>query len=357
MNFSMVHPLSLFYACVLFVVGQASCPFKCYCANKEVDCSANMDEEFPVFPPDTEKIRLSQLNVRYIPVKAFTNLPNIKTIHITNSNIAEFQSCSISDLHSLAKIIIDKSAIGTIESYAFINLKNIEELRLENCRIGRIKPFAFYDISNITVWYMIKVHMRNVYSEAFYQVSNIEHLVFHKNNFSDVVTGAFDQLSNVKTFDSYENKFWNLQCGNLNALKKAVTENFNFLQNTFYCNCSVSWLLNDIARAQNGTLLSQNLCHGPEVIMNDLGEHNLESVKFSQLNCVRLTKSSTVECKEVEKIIPNPKCPEPGQPSVDVIADNKKDTGDNGKGSAASLQHTSTLVLIGMIGIIFFETD
>ena len=344
---------SCIYAFLLFVMGEAACPLNCYCSNKVVECSANMEGEFPVFPPDTEKVHLSQLNVRYIPVKAFTDLPNIKTIHITNSNIAEFQSCSISDLNNLTKIIIDKSAIGNIESYAFKNLKNIEEIRLENCRIGRIKPFAFYDIENITMWNMINVHMRNVYTEAFYGVSDIENMVFHKNNFSDVVTGTFKYLTNVKNFEFHENKFWNLQCRNLDDLMNAGTEKFYFGENTFYCNCSVSWLLNDVARAKYGTLLQLNFCHGPESITREFGKHNLSAIGFSNLNCQRLTKSSDAECKGVEKLIPNLKCPQPGQPSLDVVAIHEEEKRkNNDKNSARKIQLTNYLIVVGFIGML-----
>ena len=339
-------------ACVVFVAVNAACPFKCYCEEKTVQCSANMDEEFPVFPPDTEKISLSQLNVRYLPVKAFSNLPNLKVLHITNSNIAEFQSCSVSDLKNLSKLIVDKSAIGNIESYAFQELRNIEEIKIENCRIGRIKPFAFYDIANITIWNMIKVHMRNVYADAFYNVFDIEHMVFHQNNFSDVVTNAFDQVSNITSFEAHENKFWNMQCGNLDDLKNAVTGNFHFSHNTFYCNCSVKWLLSDDARVKYDNILTENGCHGPDDILA-LKLANMSPIEFSSLNCVGPTHSSSVKCKEAERLTPKPKCPLPGQPSVDVVAEYEKEKDkDDGKNGANSVRQTNCLSQLGTLSLV-----
>ena len=330
------------YVCALIAAGKAACPMKCWCGEKKVECSANMDEEFPFFPPDTEEIVLSQLNVRYMPVNAFKDLPNLRKIHITNSNIAEFQSCSLSGLSNLTEIIVDKSAIGNIESYAFMGLTNIGELRFENCRVGRMKPFGFYDISNITILNMINVHMRNVYSQAFYNVSNIEHIVFHKNNFSDVVTAAFNDLTRGSQFEAYENKFWNLQCGNIDDLMRA-TGSFYFDKNTFYCNCSVSWLLSDNGRSLYDTLLSQSSCHGPDDMINVT---SLKSVKFSDLKCTRLTQSSPAQCG-VYQLVPKPKCPERGQPSIDVIEENKKDTKDPDDSSV--VQQTNFLLLIGLI--------
>ena len=346
------------YTILLFLKTEAACPMNCYCADKVVECSANMIH--PVFPPDTEKIQLSQLNVLYIPVKAFANLPNIKTIHITNSNIAEFQSCSIADLNNITKIIIDKSAIGNIESYAFKNLTNIEEIRFENCRIGRIKPFAFYDIENITLWNMINVHARNIYSEAFYDVSDIENMVFHKNNFSDVVTGAFQFMENVTNFEAHENKFWNLQCNNLDDLMNIATEKFFFGHNTFYCNCSVNWLLNDVARAKYGTVLKNNFCHGPDNIVKEFGKQDLSAIGFSKLNCKTSKKSSDVKCTGVEKLVPKPRCPLRGESSVDVVAIHEEEKRqeeikrqENGKNSAEKLS-IHILYVVGFVGMLTF---
>ena len=339
MNQSRVFPVCV-YVCALILTGMAACPLKCWCGDKVVECSANMDEEFPEFPPETEKIRLSQLNVRYIPVHAFNGLPNLKKIHITNSNIAEFQTCSMSGLSNLTELIVDKSAIGNIESYAFMGLRNIGELKLENCRIGRIKPFAFYDISTITILNLINVHMRNVYSQAFTEVSKIEHIVFHNNNFSDVVMSAFGDLSRGSQFEAYENKFWNLQCGNLDDLRRN-TSSFHFALNTFYCNCSINWLISDVGRDAYDTLLPNIKCHGPDPMVNIT---SVSTINLPNMNCKRPKSCG------IEQLIPKPRCPERGSPSVDVIAEKKKETSDSKDSGVA--QQVNLMLFTGMFIII-----
>lgn len=294
-----------FILSALFVHGctAVGCPKDCYCNKKFVDCSAVM--EFPLdLELDTERIRFSQMNIGEIPPKAFSYLPNLKIIEITNSNIGLVAGCAFSELATIVKIVIDKTVIGSVESYAFIGLQSLKQLEMNDCKIGRLKPFAFYNISNITLFNMIKVNILNFYSHALFKISNITEMVFASNNISDMLTGSLMKMEGVMSLVIEMNTFWNMHCGVLDSFYN-INERLAFENNTFYCNCSIYWLLLPNIREKYNGILPRLRCHGPDGLKN---KESLANVSFSDIACKQMNTNSAAVC-ENKPINPDPVCP------------------------------------------------
>lgn len=310
--------------CVCFQSVLASvCPESCYCNQKKVDCVTQM--EFPTnLAEDTEVIKVSHLNIRDLPPRVFSRYPNLTEVEIINSNIANIQGCAFSEMPSIQNIYIDKTVIGNVESYAFMGLSNLTFIKFSKSRIGRLKEFAFYSVSDIDTFLFIEVHIQNFYTHALYNFTNVEFMIWNQNNISDFVTGSLAHVSGIKQFECNSNAFWNMHCGVMSEIE-TMSEKLIFTGNTFYCNCSAYWLLNDTGRQQFSWLLPKTRCHGPD----DLKERPaLSDVMFKELGCRSIESLTPTSCKK-HAPSPQPVCPVPGPWSTWVTQPTNTDKGGN----------------------------
>ena len=338
-------PLAFLTALILIqsTVGQTpsnTCPMNCFCENKMVECMSLMD--FPVnLPLDTKVIKMSQMNVRDIPPNAFSYLPDLESIEFNNCNIQSLQGCSFAGMPSIKKIYLVKTVIENIQRYAFRDLWSITVIQLDSCRIGRIKPFGFYNLHEISQFTIVDTHIQNFYNFALYNVTNIERWIVTRSNFSDIVTGAFDQISDIRNTEIHMNKFWNMQCLVLEDIMKA-SRNTIFLQNTFYCNCSVYGLINTAGRAKFPGVIEKNRCHGPERFEN---RSTLWHVSATELTCPGLDMNREPACTKVP-LVPNPKCPTLIDGVFESVVDDDNDDDDSNFGSI--VQSNIVMIALGL---------
>ena len=322
---------------------QGKCPEDCYCHNKFVDCSSLMD--FPLdLSRDTERIRLSHMNIGEIPKHAFSYLPNVTLIEIEQSNIGVIAGCAFQNIYSLKELVFDKTVIGNIESYAFNGLSQMKRIEFLKSRIGRFKSFAFHELSYIENINLMEMNFLYFYSNAVYGLHNISMFVLTNNNMSDIVTDAFRDV-NVDMVTVSSNTFWNMHCGVLDVMFQSAST-FSFSGNTFYCNCSVHWMLSTSGRQKYAEILTDNKCHGPGK-MNETG--NLADVNFSDLNCKNIKKDDPLKCDEIKIKILNPTC-NPGPPRSKGKKSNEQTTEDEDPGnSVSSATLTITLLFISIV--------
>lgn len=316
----------------------AQCPQGCYCNNKFVDCSALMD--FPTsLPEDTERFRVSQMNIEEIPANAFLYLVNITQIELKNCNIGTIARCAFTDLSSIKRIIFDKTVVGTIESFAFRDLKDLEHIEIAESRIGRLKPFAFYKLHKVSIFSIVQTNLPVFYTHAIYDVSEVNMMIFNANNISDIATGALMYVTNVTSIQLTHNVFWNMHCGVLDYLFD--TDNaLIFSNNSFYCNCSIAPLVNTAGRIKYVNFLPTSRCVGPDSVKGK----SLWELTFAEIGCSSLGPGSNIPCNSA-MLTPNPDCsyiptPEPeGEP-------------ENGGTSLARLSGSFTTVALSLVGII-----
>ncbi|XP_052243451.1 leucine-rich repeat-containing protein 4B-like [Dreissena polymorpha] len=286
--------------------GASQCPIGCYCNKQFVDCSALM--EFPIdLPLDTVRFRTSLMNIQSVPPKAFSYLPNLTIVEFTQSNIHSIHSCAFTSAPSLQKIVFEKAVVGNVESYAFNGLSNLEQIEFANSRIGRLKPFGFYNLTKITSFNIVNTNLTNFYSHALCNLSDIGIFNFKENNVSDMVTGAITHVHDVNSVFIVGNKFWNMHCGVLDTLISigATAKSLAMESNTFYCNCSISHLVNHVGHSKYHVFLPKSKCHGPDAMVN---ASSLAHVPFGDLKCAATMNIETIiTCPEVP-LNPDPQC-------------------------------------------------
>lgn len=313
------------------------CPMGCYCKHRFVDCTSLMD--FPTtLALDTERIRISHMNIGEIPKLAFSYLPNVTLIEIEQCNVGIIAGCAFMNMPSIEKIVFDKTVIGNIESYAFNSLNNMKQIEFFKSRIGRLKAFAFYKLSLITTFNLVETNIQFFYSNALYDIRNVTEMVLANNNISDIVTSAFRDVR-VDALQVTSNSFWNMHCGVLDGLMLS-TDVFSFTSNTFYCNCSVHWMLDTTGREKYNSLLPETACHGPGKL-NETA--TLGHVSFDELKCKRRKTDSKYNCGEVEIRILNPTCgANRGHGGLD------EDSSEDGSGTAST---NLLLILVGLASV------
>ncbi|XP_053374322.1 slit homolog 3 protein-like [Mercenaria mercenaria] len=333
--------VSMFSACAQ--AQQGKCPVGCYCKHRFVDCQSLMD--FPLdLALDTERIRLSHMNIGEIPKHAFSYLPNVTLIEIEQSNVGIIAGCAFKNIYSLQEILFDKTVIGNVESFAFNGLSKMKRIEFLKSRIGRLKSFAFYQLSEIANINLLETNFLYFYSNALYGINNVSTMVLTSNNVSDIVTDAFRDVK-VDNLLATSNTFWNMHCGVLDVMFQSANT-FSFSSNTFYCNCSISWMLSTSGRQKYAEILPDSRCHGPGK-MNETT--NLANVKFSDLNCKNKKEDHTPTCNEIKIKILNPTCNPSGRPG----RQGNGGTGEEGKGDngASSLVFTFQIFVVSFITV------
>lgn len=261
--------------------------------------------EFPKeLAEDTERFRVSHMNVEEIPKHAFSYLPNITLIEFEQSNVGRIAGCAFKDMYSLKKLTFDKVVVGSIESFAFNGLNELQQIEFSKSRIGRLKSFAFYQITEVVYFNFKETNIEYFYSNAFTRVQNVSTMLFASNNISDVVTSAFREV-NVRGIEIKSNTFWNVHCGVLGEISRSHIDSFVFNFNSFYCNCSISNMIDTYGREKFKTIISENTCHGPKPFMSIT---SLKAMDLGELHCKIPITDDPVKCKEIKLRIVNPSC-------------------------------------------------
>jgi hypothetical protein len=271
------------------------------------------------------------MNIGEIPKHAFSYLSNVTLIEIEQSNIGIIAGCAFENIYSLQELVFDKTVIGNIESYAFNGLSKMKRIEFLKSRIGRFKSFAFYELSYIEKLNLLETNFLYFYSNAVYGLHNISTLTLTSNNMSDIVTDAFRDVK-VDTLRVSSNSLWNMHCGVLDVMFQSA-RTFSFSGNTFYCNCSVHWMLSTSGRQKYAEILPDNMCHGPGK-MNETA--NLSEVNFSDLNCKTIKKDEPLQCDEIKIKNLNPTCDPSKRRPNNPNGQNEED-GDAGNGVSSAI--------------------
>lgn len=334
--------------CCSYVEAQGrQCPEDCYCNNKFVDCLSLMD--FPHdLALDTQRVRLSHMNIGEIPKHAFSYLPNLTLIEIEQSNVGYISGCAFMNIPSLKTLVFDKTVVGSIESYAFNSMSKMQRIEFFKSRIGRLKAFALYKLSDIININFIDTNIQYFYSNALYGISNITSLDLVNNNVSDIVTDAFREVQ-VDSLQMTENSFWNMHCGVLDVIFRSA-DSFVFRENTFYCNCSIYWLLSTSGQQIYKDFLNSNRCHGPGKLNETL---SLSHVTFSDLNCKKKKENEPLKCDEIKHKILNPTCDARHRHPAHASGDTHDDGSDGNGGNSLT---AATLIFYCFVSFLSLKS-
>lgn len=277
------------------------CPKDCYCFEGFVECSLVTD--FPLgLDNDTIKISIAQMNVVSIPRNAFSYLPLLREVEFVQGNVKEIAACAFMDMPSIDTIKFEKTTIAQIHSYAFSGLDNVTNIVFANSKIGYVESFAFFQLNDVITFNVLYSTIDYMSAGSFYDVQGVSVLLFSNNNISDVRTGAFNDVT-ISIFHVMTNTFWNMDCGVFDEMNVSAIGPFEFIGNTFYCNCSTEWLLNNEGKTKYVTFMDKNKCHGPSALKTK----TLNDVSFSELGCKRRISGYDSDCKS-ETLIPKPRC-------------------------------------------------
>ncbi|KAL4222578.1 Leucine-rich repeat-containing protein 3 [Mactra antiquata] len=335
----------------LWATVNSICPKDCYCSEGMVECSLVM--EFPLnLNPDTTKLKIAQMNIGAIPRNAFSYLPRLQEVEFVQGNVREIAGCAFMDMPSIDTIKFEKTNIARINSYAFFGLDNVTNIVFANSKLGYLESFAFYQLNNVVTFNVLYSAIDYLSAGSFYDVQSVSVLLFSNNNISDVITGAFSDVT-TENFHVMTNTFWNMDCGVFNGMNQSSSVPFEFIGNTFYCNCSIEWLLNDEGKSQYGKFMGNNKCHGPSSLKTKV---SLKDVAFNELGCKRRTADQTLECS-METLVPKPRCkdlPGHGGPSGSDSGSDQA-TGSDPSNEAPSIKNSHGTIMLATLTLVLYN--
>ncbi|XP_002740280.1 uncharacterized protein LOC100378039 [Saccoglossus kowalevskii] len=182
-----------------------TCPSICICntvgANVEVDCS---DRGLQTVPPDipesTTVLSLNKNNLNILYDNAFSSLPNLEILHLSQSQIEYLPAGTFNGLTKLRNLDLSGNNIDSINSL-FVGLSQLQNLDLSVNNIRSIPNTAFSQLSSLKVLDMSRNKLSTIIPGTFIGTVILQELYLSSNNISSLSSFMFDNLSNLRELD------------------------------------------------------------------------------------------------------------------------------------------------------------
>uniref|UniRef100_A0A914PZ12 Uncharacterized protein n=1 Tax=Panagrolaimus davidi TaxID=227884 RepID=A0A914PZ12_9BILA len=154
----------------------------------------------------------------------FVNLVNLETLKLYNNELFLLPK-SFYSLKNLRHLDLIVSAISSLNKTQLSNFTKLETFNLTHSNLERIEDCTFCD----------KPNLKNV-------------MLYGNEKLSYIHENAFGNLNNngIQSLETFSLEFCNLSMIPENLLNWQDLKEFGLGNNPFICNCSMTWLINDI---------------------------------------------------------------------------------------------------------------
>ncbi|KAG7173540.1 artichoke-like 3 [Homarus americanus] len=237
---------------------------------------------------------ISEPGLHDVPFDTLDNLANLRTCVIENTEISE-----IPRLYSLSKLEflkIDGSRVATIPSAAFRFMPNMKKVHIANSQLTGIESNALEGLV-----YLKEVNFSNnaitwIHPRAFMTLNTVEHLSLGNNRLSDATMAvlAARELRELKILDLSNNLITQLSKGTF--VDMPTVEVINLKENV-------------ITKIQNGAFFRLPRLRNIDLSGNFLDEFHAdvfsESLSMEHLTVARNNLTFLAEMRYIARVLPN----------------------------------------------------
>ncbi|XP_053572880.1 decorin [Bombina bombina] len=250
-----------------------TCPFRCQCHLRVVQCSDLGLEQVPKdIPTDTTLLDLQNNKITEIKDGDFKNLKNLHALILVNNKIKSVSSGAFAPLTKLERLYLSKNNLKELPT----NMpKTLQELRVHENLITKLKKSSFDGLNNMIVVELgtNPIDSSGIEKGAFQGMKKLSYIRIADTNITSIPKGLPSSLTELH-LDG-------------NQISKVDSESLNGLNNLAKLGLS----LNNIASVENGSIA--NVPHLRELhldhnsltqVPGGLGEHKYIQVVYLHNN-------------------------------------------------------------------------
>uniref|UniRef100_A0A914P7W3 Uncharacterized protein n=1 Tax=Panagrolaimus davidi TaxID=227884 RepID=A0A914P7W3_9BILA len=178
-----------------------------------------------IFPKSLSNLKSLDLSYNFIQKMnddIFVNLVNLETLKLKNNGLFSLPK-SFYTLKNLRHLDLSISEISSLNKTELSNFTKLETFNLTHSNLERIEDCTFCD----------KPNLKNV-------------MLYGNEKLSYIHENAFGNLNGTTSLESFSVEFCNLSMIPENLLNWQNLKEFGLGNNPFICNCSMTWLIDDI---------------------------------------------------------------------------------------------------------------
>uniref|UniRef100_A0AC34F3B3 Uncharacterized protein n=1 Tax=Panagrolaimus sp. ES5 TaxID=591445 RepID=A0AC34F3B3_9BILA len=258
--------------------------------NNHFNVNENITSVFPAALSNLKLLNLDECNITALNENIFASLTSLETLHLFDNPLQSFPA-AINILAHLQYLNLESTDIVDLSITVKLKINpNFEKLILSESRIKVINDCAFCSFPNLKILHLWKNR-------------HLSHI--HENAFGYAYNGTVPKL------ESFSVEFCKLPTIPEKLLNWKNVQEIAIEGNPFICNCSMAWIINDLASASETTLNFKEIApseyHGRRKNeMKCAGPHALRDTAFIHLSgkfCINNKKEqpSTITVTEAEE--------------------------------------------------------
>jgi len=302
-----------------------TCPFRCVCVSRMVDCQYQFFTEIPEgIPANTVQLFFEGNQISNIQRSKLSHLKELKILSFGSNSISNIEDDAFEDLSGLTRLYLNLNKLQHIKRTFFQNLTSLQFLHLEKVSEGAplcIDDFAFEHQTQLQQLNLANNKLIRLSNNTLYGLNNLELLDLANNNIELFSSNAFKHFTTTNSqvtfseykplcccqskeaFSGFSTNSLSLQCKNQNvdpsegmiAVMPCVSDGGKSICNSYRESTCDLWppLPEELASTSKVTLITSSIIHPQSSDMLYSSTRYLEPNSSANLKVSKSIKVST----------------------------------------------------------------